>query len=249
MMKNSNFERYERQIILPKWGVETQEKLKRSRVLIAGMGGLGCPVALNLAQAGVGHLRICDYDQVETTNLNRQFLHSEKKIGMNKAQSAAGALSTLNPGITVEPVFEEITDQNVEDIVGESEIIVDCVDNFPTRYALNRCAIRKGIPMVHGAIWGMEGRVTFINPPATPCLMCIFPKAPTKQRFPALGALTCLIGSLQALEAIKYLTGVGSLLSGRMLILDASTMQYQELEVLKNPKCPACGGKRFEDPI
>jgi molybdopterin/thiamine biosynthesis adenylyltransferase len=233
--------RYQRQMMLSGWGAETQEKLKRTKVLVVGAGGLGCPAALNLALAGVGHIRICDSDTVEISNLNRQFLHTEQSVGMNKVKSAQETLSSINSEVTVEPFFHEITDNNVDDIVGDAEVILDCLDNFSTRHTLNLCAIRKGIPMVHGAIWGLEGRVTFLHPPVTPCLTCIFPKASFQDHFPAVGAVSCIIGSLQALEAIKYLTNVGTLLSGRMLILDGSTMKCQELLVSKDPECPACG--------
>lgn len=233
--------------MLPEWGVESQQKLKQSRVFVAGVGGLGCPVVLNLAQAGIGRVRICDCDKVETTNLNRQFLHSEEKIGMNKVESAVKGLCAVNPDTTLEPVFEKITDRNVNDVVGDAQVIIDCLDNFVGRYALNQCAIQKGIPMVHGAVWGFEGRITFFHPPETPCLMCLFPKAPSEERPPAVGPVTCAVGSLQAIEAIKYLTGSGRLLTGRMLILDTSTMRCQELQVARNPECPACGGREMLD--
>lgn len=234
--------RYQRQTILSEWGVETQERLKSTRVLIAGAGGLGCPAALNLALAGVGHITICDFDTVEISNLNRQFLHTEKRIGTSKAFSAKETLLSLNSEIIVKAISQKITDQNVDDIVGDAQVIVDCLDNFSARYALNACAVRKGVPMVHGAIWGLEGRVVFLHPPKTPCLACIFPKAPARGQVPAVGAVSCMTGSLQALETIKYLTSVGRLLDGRMLIIDGSIMAFQELEVLRNPACPVCGG-------
>ncbi len=234
-------ERYQRQIILPAWGVETQEKLERATVFVAGVGGLGCAAALNLALAGVGRIRICDSDVVELSNLNRQFLHTEKSIGTNKVDSAQATLSSINSEITIEPISECITDQNVDDIVADSQVILDCADNFSTRYILNRCSVEKHVPMVHGAIWGFEGRVTFLNPPATPCLRCIFPKGPSQEQVPVLGAVPCTTGSLQALEAIKYLANTGRLLSSRMLILDYSTMEFQEVELKKDPQCAVCG--------
>ena len=189
----------------------------------------------------MGQIRICDSDTVEISNLNRQFLHTEQRIGTNKALSAQETLLSINSEVSVEPIFHKITDDNVDDIVGDSQLILDCLDNFSARHTLNLCAIRKGIPMIHGAIWGLEGRVTLLHPPATPCLECIFPKAPSQEQFPVVGSVSCIIGSLQALEAIKYLTDVGTLLSGRMLILDCSSMQFQELEVIKDPQCRACG--------
>jgi molybdopterin/thiamine biosynthesis adenylyltransferase len=232
--------RYRRQVILPGWGAEAQETLKRSTVLVAGAGGLGCPVSMNLTVAGVGRIRICDSDTVEITNLNRQFLHKEQSIDSNKTLSAQATLSAINSEIVLEPISQKITDSNVDDIVGDAQIIIDCLDNFEGRKALNRCAVRKGIPMVHGAIWGMEGRITFLHPPATPCLACLFPKDPDRQEIPVLGAVACTTGSLQAIEAIKYLVNSGTTLKGRMLIMDYSTMYFQELEVGKNPHCPVC---------
>ena len=232
--------RYRRQIILPGWGVEAQETLRSSRVLVAGAGGLGCAVALNLTVAGVGRIRICDSDTVDITNLNRQFLHMEQSIGSQKTLSAQATLSAINSEISLEPIFQKITEHNVDDIVGDAQLIIDCLDNFDGRNALNQCVVRKGIPMVHGAIWGMEGRITFLHPPKTPCLACLFPKAPVRHEIPVLGAVACTTGSLQAIEAIKYLVNSGPTLKGRMLIMDYSTMRFQELEAAKNPHCPVC---------
>jgi molybdopterin-synthase adenylyltransferase len=232
--------RYRRQIILPGWGDEAQQKLSRSTVFVAGAGGLGCAVNLNLTLAGVGRIRICDSDTVDITNLNRQFLHMEQSIGSDKTLSAQATLSAINSEITIEPVSRQITDSNVDEIVGDAQLIIDCLDNFDGRNALNQCAIRKGIPMVHGAIWGMEGRLTFLHPPKTPCLACIFPNPPDLHEIPVLGAVACTTGSLQAIEAIKYLVDSGPTLEGRMLVTDFSTMRFQELEVGKNPHCPVC---------
>jgi molybdopterin/thiamine biosynthesis adenylyltransferase len=236
----SDLRRYRRQIILPAWGDEAQQKLSRSTIFVAGAGGLGCAVALNLTLAGVGRIRICDSDTVDITNLNRQFLHMEQSIGSDKTLSAQATLSAINSEITIEPVSRQITDSNVDEIVGDAQLIIDCLDNFDGRYALNLCAVRKGIPMIHGAIWGMEGRITFLHPPKTPCLACFFPKAPDLHEIPVLGAVPCTIGSLQAIEALKHLTGSGTTLKGRMLVMDFSTMHFQELALGKNPHCPVC---------
>jgi adenylyltransferase/sulfurtransferase len=232
--------RYRRQIILPGWGVEAQEKLSRSTVFVAGAGGLGSPVAVNLTVAGVGRIRICDSDTVEITNLNRQFLHTEQRIGSSKTLSAQTTLAAINSEISLEPISQKITDHNVDDIVGDAQLIIDCLDNFDGRNALNQCSVRKGIPMIHGAIWGMEGRITFLHPPKTPCLACLFPKAPVRHEIPVLGAVASTTGSLQAIEAIKYLVNSGPTLKGRMLIMDYSTMRFQELEAEKNPGCLVC---------
>ena len=233
--------------MLSGWGIVTQKRLKHATVLVVGAGGLGCPAALNLAVAGVGQIKICDFDTVEISNLNRQFLHTEQSIGTDKARSAQATLSSINSEVSVEAISRKITEENVDDIVGDAQVILDCLDNFSDRYILNQCAVRKRIPMVHGAVWGLEGRVTFLHPPETPCLKCMFPIAPTQEQLPVVGATPCATGAMQALETIKYLTGMGSLLSGRMLILDFSTMRFQELEVLRNPQCPACGSLTSED--
>jgi molybdopterin/thiamine biosynthesis adenylyltransferase len=236
-----DWRRYQRQIILSDWGIETQKKLQGAKVLVAGAGGLGCPAALNLALAGVGHIVVCDADAVEISNLNRQFLHTEQSLGTDKVRSVQSSLSSINSEVRVEAIDQKITDETVSDIVGDAQIIIDCMDNFSARRALNQCAIIKKIPLVHGAIWGMEGRVTFLHPPGTPCLTCLFPKAPSQDEVPALGAVSCMTGSLQAVEAIKYLADLGETLRGRLLILDCSTMRFQELQVHKNPQCPDCG--------
>lgn len=234
--------RYQRQIIIPGWGEKTQEKLRRAKVLVAGVGGLGCPVALNLVLAGIGHVRICDSDKVDITNLNRQFLHFERDLGQNKVDSAYPTLASINSETVVQPIHSEITADSVDEIVGDSQVILDCMDNFPARRALNECSVRKGIPLIHGAIWGFEGRVTFLHPPKTPCLHCIFPtNMPSRGAIPVVGGVSCTMGSLQALEAIKYLGRLGGLLANRMLILDCQGMHFQELEVTRTPQCPVCG--------
>ncbi len=232
--------RYARQMIIPGWGEATQRKLKASRVFIAGAGGLGSPVSFNLAVAGIGHIRICDFDTPELSNLNRQFLHDDSRIGMNKAESAKLSLARLNPNIQIEAVPEKIDEASVDRLVGDADLIMDCMDNYPTRFVLNACAVRKRIPMVHGSIWGFEGRVTFIQPPETACLACIFKSAPPREVFPVLGATPGIAGTIQAMEAIKYLAGVGSLLKGRLLCCDYLEMKFFEVKVRKDAACPTC---------
>ena len=236
--------RYRRQLILDGWGPGTQEKLRNSKVFVAGAGGLGCAAALNLTLAGVGHIRICDSDTVELTNLNRQFLHPEQNIGREKTLSATETLRGLNSAIAIEPVTREITEESVAELVGDADLILDCLDNFPGRYTLSKHAAENNIPLVFAAIWGMEGRLTFLHPPATPCLSCLFPRAPERHEIPVLGGVACTSGSLQALEAINYLSSSRPTLAGRMLIMDYQTMRFQELEIVKNPDCPVCGRGR-----
>ncbi|HFQ88979.1 MAG TPA: HesA/MoeB/ThiF family protein [Desulfobulbus sp.] len=238
--------RYRRQLILDGWGPGTQEKLRNSKVFVAGAGGLGCAAALNLTLAGVGHIRICDSDTVELTNLNRQFLHPEQNIGREKTLSATETLRGLNSAIAIEPVTREINEESVAELVGDADLILDCLDNFPGRYTLSKHAAENSIPLVFAAIWGMEGRLTFLHPPATPCLSCLFPRAPERHEIPVLGGVACTSGSLQALEAINYLSSSRPTLAGRMLIMDYQTMRFQELEIARNPDCPVCGSRGQE---
>lgn len=235
-------ERYARQLSLAGWGEPGQLRLQRAHVFVAGAGGLGSPASMYLAVAGVGRLTVCDYDAPERSNLNRQLLHDESRLGVNKARSAAQTLQRLNPDIDVIPCPERITASNVDALVGDAQVIVDCLDSFAVRYLLNEVSIRRRIPLVHGGIWGLEGRLTFCQPPRTPCLRCLFPEAPPPGRFPVLGATPGVIGSLQAMETLKYLTGVGTNLAGRLLVWDGAEMEFLSLRARRDPACPACSG-------
>jgi adenylyltransferase/sulfurtransferase len=234
-------ERYHRQIIFPNWGADTQERLKKAHVFIAGAGGLGSPVSMYLATAGVGTLRICDCGEPELSNLNRQILHDDSRIGINKALSARETLERLNPDIRIETRTKYINDETVDEIIGTVDLIMDCLDNFDTRHVLNRYALRENIPMVHGGVSGMNGQITFLHPPETPCLWCIQPGSPPPVLFPIVGATAGVIGSLQALEAIKYLSGIGTLLKSNVLFWDGAAMDFMMLPQKKNQGCPVCG--------
>jgi adenylyltransferase/sulfurtransferase len=234
-------ERYNRQIMLDGWGMETQHKIKDSTVFIAGAGGLGSPVSMYLAAAGVGTIRICDFDAPDQSNLNRQILHNHNRIGTNKAVSAKQTLAELNPHIHIVALPEKIKPGNVDGLVGDVDLIVDCMDNFPTRYLLNESAMRKNVPLIHGSIWGMDGRVTFIKSPETPCLQCFFPESPPNEVFPVLGTTPGVIGTIQAMEALKYLSGTEKVLSGSLLVWSGSDMSFRTFRGYRDPECPACG--------
>lgn len=240
MLSEQETKRYTRQMMMDNWGEETQEKLKNSTIFIAGAGGLGSPVSIYLAVAGIGNIRICDFDSPDWSNLNRQILHNHNRIGINKAVSAKQTLDELNPDINVTAFPIKITAENVDELVGDAALIMDCMDNFPTRHVLNECAIRKKIPLVFGSIWGMEGRLSFLTPPETPCLKCMFPEPPPSEVFPVVGATPGVIGTLQALEAIKYLTGTGQNLKNKILVWEGKKVEFKTYKAYKDPECPVC---------
>ncbi len=235
--------RYHRQMLMDGWGEAAQEKLKNATVFIAGAGGLGSPVAIYLAVAGIGHIKICDFDNLDLTNLNRQILHDHARIGINKAVSGKNTIERMNPDIEVTAIQEMIVAENVDDLIANSDIIVDCLDNFPARYILNESAIRKGIPLVYGSIKGMEGMLSFVQSPETPCLRCLFPEAPPGEVFPVVGAAPGVIGCLQALETIKYLTGIGTTIKGKLIVWDGGKTEFRTLNARKDPDCLTCGDK------
>ena len=233
--------RYGRQMMIDGWGEEGQEKLKKSSVFIAGAGGLGSPVSIYLAVAGVGELGICDADRPELSNLNRQILHTDARIGELKAVSAEQTLRELNPTVRIVAHPKYLDGDSVERIVGKPAIVVDCLDNFETRYLLNSYCVEHNIPFVHGAIWGMIGQVTFLHPPETPCLKCLVPEPPPKEVFPVVGVTPGVIGCIQAMEVLKFLTGVGTPLKGRLLVFDGEEMTFNSANVKRTPSCPECG--------
>ncbi|MHC1783683.1 MAG: ThiF family adenylyltransferase [Anaerolineaceae bacterium] len=241
VLTDYDLNRYSRQMMLAGWGAEGQQKIKNSSVFIAGAGGLGSPVALYLAAAGVGEIRICDDDTVELSNLNRQILHSDSRIGQLKAHSAEQTLHEINPSLSFHCFAERLGENNAENIIGQPDIVVDCLDNYPTRYLLNSYCENHNVPLVHAAIWGLIGQITFIKSPETPCLQCIIPEAPPKEVFPVLGATPGVIGSLQVMETLKYLTGIGELLMGRLLIFDGENMSIENIKVNRRPGCCVCG--------
>ena len=238
MLTERERERYKRQILL--FGEEGQERLKEAEIFIAGAGGLGSPVAIYLAAAGVGTLTLVDSDVVDLSNLNRQILHYDRNIGEKKVASAAEKLAEINPDVTVRTVEAHIDEGNAGKLVGKADGIVDAMDNYPTRYLLNRVALAKGVPLFHGAIRGMYGQATTIIPGKTPCLSCIFPSPPPAEVFPVVGVTPGLIGMVQATEVLKYLLGEGELLKGRLFLWDGLHSQASEVCVERNPSCPVC---------
>lgn len=236
-------ERYHRQMLLPRWGEEGQRALRKATVLVAGAGGLGSPVSIYLAVAGVGCIRVVDRDVPELSNLNRQILHGDGDVGRPKVSSAADTLAHLNPDVCVEAIQDTISEENVLDLTRDVDIIVDCMDNYAARFLLNRAAMKRRIPFVHGAVWGLEGRVTTIMPGQSPCLRCIVPTSPSPEIFPVVGATPGVIGCIQATEALKYLTGIGELLTGRLLLYDGEGMEFSEVHLRRDPSCPACSSQ------
>ncbi len=242
MLTTNERERYDRQILIKGFGKEGQEKLKRAKVIIAGGGGLGSPSSIYLAAAGVGMIRIVDHGSVELSNLNRQVLYWEEDVGKRKVTSAAEKLKKLNPEIEIEAIEETITEANVSQLVSGFDLVVDAMDNLPTRYLLNKAALEKDIPFFHGAVYGFEGRAMTIIPGKTACLECVYHGVTTpKEKFPVIGVAPAVIGCIQAAEVIKYIVGIGELLTNRLLIYDGLNLKFTELKVKKDPNCEQCG--------
>ena len=240
MFTRSELERYDRQIMIKDFGQKGQERLKSAKVFIAGAGGLGSPSAIYLAAAGVGQLRIADFDIVAASNLNRQILHWNIDIGKEKVNSAREKLEKLNPDVKIEAIREKLTEKNISDIIGDSDLIVDATDNLATRYLLNKISLVKKIPLFHGAIHGFEGRITTIIPDKTACLRCTYRGIPPGEKFPVVGVTPGIIACIQATEVIKYLVGIGNLLLNRLVIYDGLTMRFTEFKIKRDPKCEHC---------
>lgn len=238
MLSEQELTRYDRQIMIPELGRAGQEKLKKAKVVVAGAGGLGSAVLTYLAVAGVGTIRIVDGDKVELSDLNRQTLHSDKDVGREKVDSAKGKLESLNVDIRVEAVGEVITEENVVALADDCPI-VDALDNLPTRYLLNRAAVRRNLPLFHGAVYGFEGRATTIIPGKTPCLRCLY-QGVLPGKIPVVGVAPAVIGCIQATEVIKYIVGIGDLLANRLLIYDGLSLRFSEVKLKRDPNCEEC---------
>lgn len=245
-LTSEDLERYDRQLRIRGWDKEAQRRLKSATVLVAGIGGLGSPVSIYLAVAGVGNLILVDRDKVELNNLNRQILHWDKDIGRYKVDSAVEKLHYLNPTIQVQGLTVEITEENIADLTKGCDVVVDGMDNFKTRFVLNRACIQMNIPFVHAAVYGLEARLMTIVPGRTACFQCLVPSPPPETKpFPVLGATPGYIACLQATEAVKLITGVGKTSNGNLIVIDGETMRFEVLKVQRDPNCPACS-KRNE---
>ena len=238
MLKDAEKTRYSRQIRL--FGEVGQEKLKKTSVFVAGAGGLGSIVSIYMAAAGFGKICIVDCDSVELSNLNRQILHGGQDVGRDKALSAYDTITSINPEVEVEALVETISEDNIDTLLQGCNLIMDAMDNFPTRYLLNRAALKRKIPLFHGAISGYRGQVTTIIPGKTACLRCIFPRAPPAAIFPALGSTCGVIGSIQVTEAVKYIQGAGELLTNRLLLWDGLSACLDEVACERNLGCMDC---------
>jgi len=245
-LSNAEINRYGRHLIMPEFGMDGQRRLKASSVLIIGTGGLGSPLALYLAAAGIGRIGLVDYDVVEETNLQRQIVHGQSSIGMTKVDSAELRLRDLNPGLIIDKYNVPLTSDNAIEILTPYDVIIDGTDNFPTRYLVNDACVKLGKPNVYGSILRFEGQLSVFYAKEGPCYRCMFPEPPPPGLVPncaeagVLGVLPGVIGTMQATEAIKLITGIGVSMVGRMLLYDASDMTFTNIKVRKNPNCPVC---------
>jgi molybdopterin/thiamine biosynthesis adenylyltransferase/rhodanese-related sulfurtransferase len=246
-LSNDEILRYSRHLIMPEVGMEGQQRLKAAKVLCVGAGGLGSPLALYLAAAGVGTLGLVDFDVVDYTNLQRQIIHSTADVGRKKLASAAEKLRAINPYLDIRPFETRLTSDNALELARQFDIVVDGTDNFPTRYLVNDACVLTGKPNVYGSIFRFEGQVSVFATRDGPCYRCLYPEPPPPGLVPScaeggvLGILPGLVGVMQATEAVKLILGRGEPLVGRLLLVDALGMRFRELKLRKDPRCPACG--------
>lgn len=246
MLSDTQLMRYNRQLLLHDFDIAGQERLQQSRVLVVGLGGLGCPAALYLAAAGVGSLVLVDGDAVELGNLQRQIAHGDADIGVNKARSAATAITALNPEVTLEVIEEFLTEEAMPALVSRVDLVVDATDNYPARFALNRVCIAHAIPLVSGAAVRSEGQLAVFDPTrGGPCYRCLYSETDADTALSCsesgvLAPVVGVVGSLQAMEAIKVLSGFGEPLRGKLLLMDLRTMDMQQLALAPREDCPAC---------
>ncbi len=247
-MNDNQLLRYSRHILLPQVEYAGQEKLTQSHALIVGAGGLGSPVALYLAASGVGQLTICDFDEVDLTNLQRQIIHTTQSVGINKAVSAQQTLYELNPEVEVQTIQQKSSEAALTELVGAADVVIDCSDNFATRYVLNRVCYAEKKPLVSGAAVRFEGQITVFDfrNESSPCYHCLFPDSGDDQELRCadngvFSPLVGMIGTAQAAEALKCLMGIGENLQGRLLLLDALTAEWRTIKLARDPACLVCG--------
>jgi adenylyltransferase/sulfurtransferase len=249
-LSKDEVQRYSRHLIMPEVGMDGQLKLKRARVLAIGTGGLGAPLGLYLAAAGVGHLGLVDFDVVDNSNLQRQVTFTTADVGKPKSEAAKARLSALNPAIEIVSYETRLTSDNALELFRDYDIIVDGTDNFPTRFLVNDACVLLGKPNVYGSIFRFEGQATVFGYPGGPCYRCLYPEPPPPGLVPScaeggvLGVLPGIVGSIQAMETIKLILGAGEPLIGRLLLFDALAMRFRELKLKRNPECPMCGDHR-----
>jgi molybdopterin/thiamine biosynthesis adenylyltransferase len=250
-MDDAQLLRYSRHILLNELGIDGQEKLLASRALVIGAGGLGSPVALYLGSAGVGHITVVDHDQVDATNLQRQIAHTLDRVGQDKAESVRTAISHINPDVVVKPITQRAGAALLDRLVAEADVVLDCCDNFETRQAVNLACVQHHKPLVSGAAIRMDGQVSVfdIRQPEAPCYACIFPpdNLPEETRCATLGVfapLVGIIGTVQAAEALKILSGMGSHMAGRLLMLDGREMSWTDIRMQRHAQCPVCAPHR-----
>lgn len=246
-MNDHQLLRYSRHILLPQIGYEGQQKLVEGHALIVGAGGLGAPTALYLAAGGVGRLTICDYDAVDLTNLQRQIIHTTESVGLNKAMSAQQTLAAINPEVTVQTIDRKVDDAALLQLAADADVVIDCSDNFETRYMLNRVCVALRKPLVSGAAIGFEGQVTVFDRrhDDSPCYHCLFPDMGAEEAMRCaengvFAPLVGMIGTTQAAEAMKLLLEVGDSLQGRLLLLDVLAMEWRSIRLQRDPTCPVC---------
>ena len=247
MLTNEEIRRYSRHLIMPEVGMAGQLAIKQASVLLIGAGGLGSPLALYLAAAGVGHLGLVDFDVVDESNLQRQVIHGTSTLGVSKLESATRRIKDLNPFVEVTGYNTGLSSENALDIIKDYDVVIDGTDNFPTRYLVNDACVMLGKPNVYGSIFRFEGQASVFGVKEGPCYRCLYPEPPPPGLVPScaeggvLGVLPGIIGTIQATEALKLITGIGEPLVGRLLLFDALDMRFRELKLRKNPHCPVCG--------
>lgn len=248
VLNEEQAKRYKRHILLKEIGQEGQIRLLQAKALIVGAGGLGSPVSMYLTAAGVGTIGIVDDDTVDLSNLQRQIVHGTSRLGMPKVESARKTLEDLNPDVNLKTYRLRLTEENVLALIGDYDVVINCIDNFATRFLLNDACVQTGKPMVEAGILHWDGMLMTVVPGRGPCYRCIFPAAPGSDALPSIGeagvvgVVPGVMGVLQATEALKLLAGVGENLVGKLLLFDALETKFREVEVQRNPSCPVCGG-------